>query len=268
MTKNSLKKPKVVILCGGLGTRLREETEFKPKPMIEIGDKPILWHIMKIYSYFGFNEFILCLGYKGDVIKEYFYNYKILNNDFTIVLGDKESIQIHHNKKNTEDWEVTLVDTGKKTLKGARIKKIEKFINEDLFMVTYGDGVGNVNINKLLSFHKKHRKLATLTGVNPFLLRFGELKTKRNKVVSFKEKPNDNKKLINGGFFVFNKKIFKYLTEDDDCDLEFGPLEKLVKKHQMMVYKHKGFWACMDTLRDMYYLNELWNKNKADWKIW
>lgn len=265
--KNNNSNIKVVILCGGLGTRLREETEFRPKPMIEIGGKPILWHIMKIYSHYGFRDFILCLGYKGEMIKEYFYNYKVLSNDFTIKLGGQNTVKIHDNQKS-ENWRVTLVDTGNRAAKGARLKRIEKFIDSKLFMVTYGDGVADINIKTLVHFHKSHGKLATLTGVNPVLLRFGELKIRDNTVISFKEKPKDSPRLINGGFFVFNKKIFNYLSPDDDCDLEVGVLEKLVEERQLMVYKNKGFWSCMDTVRDMDYLNELWYKDKAEWKVW
>lgn len=257
---------KVVILCGGLGTRLREETEFRPKPMVEIGSKPILWHIMKIYAHYGFKEFILCLGYKGEMIKEYFYNYEVLNNDFTIELGDKKNIEIcdNHTEKG---WRVTLVDTGNKALKGARLKRIERYIDNDHFMVTYGDGIADIDIDALLKFHRSHGKLATVTGINP-TSRFGELKTKGDQVESFSEKPETSSGLINGGFFVFNKGIFNYLSADDDCDFEIGPLEKVAREGQLMVYKHTGFWACMDTLRDMEHLNNLWAGYKAAWKIW
>jgi len=257
---------KVVILCGGLGTRLREETEFKPKPMVNIGNRPILWHIMKIYSYYGFNEFILCMGYKGDMIKEYFYNYEVLNSDFTVELGAHKNIQIH-SKHNENDWKITLADTGEKALKGARLKRIEKYIDGELFMMTYGDGVANIDINALLGFHIKHGKIATITGINP-ASRFGELKIRKDKVESLVEKPEENNSLVNGGFFVFNKNIFKYLCEDDNCDLEIGALEKLAKDDQLMVYRHHGFWVCMDTIRDTEYLNKLWDENKAAWKIW
>ncbi len=257
---------KVVILCGGLGTRLKEETEYRPKPMVKIGNKPILWHIMKIYSSHGFNDFILCLGYKGEMIKEYFYNYEILNNDFTVELGQHKNIEIHdtHNEKG---WRITLVDTGERALKGARLKKIEEYIDSDIFMVTYGDGVADIDINELLDFHRAHGKLATLTGINP-ASRFGELKVNGNSVEAFNEKPETSSGLINGGFFVFNKGIFDYLSVDDGCDFEIGPLEQIAREGQLMVYKHKKSWACMDTLRDMDYLNKLWNENKAFWKIW
>ena len=257
---------KVVILCGGLGTRLREETEFRPKPMVEIGGKPILWHTMKIYTHYGYKDFILCLGYKGEIIKEYFYNYELINNDFTIELGDDRDIEIHsdHGEKG---WRITLADTGDKALKGARLKRVEKYIDGDQFMMTYGDGVANIDIHSLLVFHRTHGKLATVTGISP-ASRFGELKIKGNQVESFSEKPRTSSGLINGGFFVFEKGIFDYLSANDNCDLEIGPLEEIARKGQLMVYKHRGFWACMDTLRDMDYLNKLWSENKAFWKVW
>ena len=257
---------KVVILCGGLGTRLREETEFRPKPMVEIGGKPIIWHVMKIYAHYGFKDFILCLGYKGEMIKEYFYNYEFLNNDFTIELGDNKDIEIHSSNKE-KGWRITLVDTGDKAPKGARVKRVQRYITSDQFLVTYGDGVADIDIDTLLAFHHRHGKLATVTGINP-ASRFGELKINGNKVESFSEKPRTSSGLINGGFFVFNKAIFDYLSEDDSCDLEVGALEEIAWQDQLMVYKHPGFWACMDTLRDMDYLNELWHEGKAKWKIW
>ena len=253
---------KVVILCGGMGTRLREETEYRPKPMIEIGGKPILWHIMKNYSHYGFKDFVLCLGYKGEMIKEYFYNYEILNNDFTIELG-KHKVQLH-NSHDEFGWKITLIDTGEKALKGARLKRIEKYIDSDTFMVTYGDGVANINIPDLLKFHNNHGKIATLTGVKP-PSRFGTLSIKGNSVKSFIEKPQAIEGLINGGFFVFNKTLFNYLTDDDLCDLEIGTLDKLAEEKELMVYKHLGEWMCMDTVRDMDYLNKLWSSGKAFW---
>lgn len=257
---------KAVILCGGMGTRLKEETEYKPKPMVEIGGKPILWHIMKIYSHYGIKDFVLSLGYKGEMIKEYFYHYEILNNDFTIVLGNKEHIEIHSNNAE-KDWCITLADTGDKALKGARLKRVQQYVDDDTFMLTYGDGVADVDINALLAFHNKHGKLATVTGISP-ASRFGELKIKGNQVESFSEKPRDGDGLINGGFFVFNKGIFDYLSADENCDLEIGPLEKIAGEGQLMVYKHRGTWACMDTIRDMEYLNKLWVEGKAEWKVW
>ena len=257
---------KVVILAGGFGTRLAEETEYKPKPMIEIGRKPILWHIMKIYAHHGFKDFILCLGYKGEMIKSYFYNYEILINDFTIELGSYKRIEIHSNHKE-KGWRVTLVDTGERALKGSRIKRIEKYVEGDLFMLTYGDGVANINLHELLAFHRSHGRIGTVTGVRP-PSRFGELVVKENRVFSFTEKPQVSEGLINGGFFVFNRKIFDYLSEDDNCDFEVGPLEQLAKDGELMVYELKGDWACMDTYRDMEYLNKLWESGKAFWKFW
>ncbi len=259
-------QPKVVILCGGLGTRLKEETEFKPKPMVTIGNKPILWHVMKIYSHYGFHDFILCLGYKGEVIKEYFFNYDILNSDFTVKLTPKKTIAVHDMPEES-DWSITLADTGINALKGARLKRIEKYIKEDTFMVTYGDGVGNIDIKKLFDFHKSHGKIATVTGVRPPSL-FGELQVKDNKAIIFAEKPQTSTGLISGGFFVFNRKFFEYLTNDDNCDFEKGPLEKIASKGELMVYTHDGAWACMDTYRDVEYLNKLWQTNEAFWKVW
>ncbi len=256
----------VVILCGGLGTRLREESEFRPKPMVNIGNRPILWHIMKIYACNGFTNFILALGYKGETIKNYFCHYELMNNDVTIELGKPENLLIHHGHDEA-GWKITLADTGEKTMKGARLKKIERFIMGDTFMVTYGDGVANIDLNALVRFHRRHGKLATVTGINP-TARFGELKISGDRVDSFSEKPQNGGGLINGGFFVFNRELFNFLSADDHCDLEYGPLEELARQGQLMVYTHKGFWACMDTLRDVEYLNNLWASNIADWKIW
>lgn len=257
---------KVIILCGGMGTRLKEETEFKPKPMVRIGQKPILWHIMKIYSHFGYTDFILCLGYRGDMIKEYFYHYEIMNNDFTLTLGQKNNLEIHH-KHEEEGWRVTLCDTGDKAQKGARLKRVERYVDDPVFMVTYGDGVANIDVNALLDFHLAHGKLATVTGVRP-LARFGELTVKGQQVKAFMEKPQSTDGLISGGFFVFGRKIFDYLEDRDDCDLEYGALEHLAVEGELMVYKHPAFWACMDNIRDMEYLNRLWESGQAEWKIW
>jgi len=257
----------VIILCGGLGTRLREETEFKPKPMVNIGNRPILWHIMKIYAHCGFKKFILCLGYKGEMIKDYFYHYEIMNNDITIKLGSHNNYQVHstHDENN---WEVTLCNTGDHTLKGARLKKVEKHIDADELMVTYGDGVADINIDDLLRFHKSHGKIATITGVRPKFLRFGELDVQKDQVVRFDEKPKYSGNYINGGFFVFNRRIFDYLEDKDNCDLETEALNQISKQGQLMVYKHNKFWSCMDTIREVEYLNNLWNNNQAAWKMW
>jgi glucose-1-phosphate cytidylyltransferase len=258
----------IVILCGGLGTRLREETEYRPKPMVNIGSRPILWHIMKLYSIFGYNNFVLALGYKGEMIKDYFSHYEIINNDVTIELGKPDSMRIHSNHDEV-GWKVTLAETGKNSLKGSRIKQIEKYVKGDTFMLTYGDGVSNIDINKLLKFHESHGKMITLSGIN-IGSKFGELKVQENQVLSFQEKPDQvsEDSWINGGFFVCNKKFFDFLSLDEDCDFEFGALEEIAGQGELMVYKHTGFWACMDTLRDMEYLNKLWKEGKAKWKVW
>ncbi len=257
---------KIVILCGGMGTRLREETEFRPKPMVKIGTKPILWHIMKHYAHHGFNKFVLCLGYKGEAVKEYFYHYMLHNNDVTIKLGKNRQITLHENSE-VEDWEITLVDTGDHTLKGARIHKVREYLNEDYFMVTYGDGLCNINIKQLVEFHKKHGKIATVTGVSP-RSSYGQVKESKGKVIRFIEKPKIEEGMINGGFFVFRKDFFDYLNPNDDCDFEIGPLEQLTAKGELMVYHHKGDWACMDTYRDTVFLNRLWESGQAFWKEW
>lgn len=256
----------VVILCGGLGTRLREETEFRPKPMVNIGDRPILWHIMKIYAAYGYKEFVLALGYKGEVIKNYFYHYELMNNDVAIELGKPENIRIHQMHEE-RGWKITLANTGEKALKGSRLKKVQKYITGDTFMLTYGDGVADIDIDALLEFHQNHGKMVTLTGISP-TSRFGELKIKGERVESFSEKPENGSGYINAGFFVLNRAVFDYLSEEDSCDLEIGALEKIARQGELMVYKHKGFWACMDTLRDMEYLNKLWAEANAGWKVW
>ena len=257
---------KVVILCGGMGTRLKEETEFRPKPMVAIGRRPILWHIMKVYAHYGFTDFILCLGYNGEMIKEYFYSYELLNNDFTIELGDQRLVEIH-SKQAEEGWRITLADTGEHALKGARLKRVEKYIIGEQFLATYGDGITNVDIRALLRFHNSHGKLATVTGVNQ-ASRFGELRINGHRVEAFREKPIADSGYINGGFFVFNRGVFDYLSASEDCDLEVGPLEKMAADGELMVYKHAGFWACMDTIRDRDYLNKLWDEKRAEWKVW
>lgn len=256
---------KVVILCGGFGTRLKEETELRPKPMIEIGGMPILWHIMKIYAHYGFKEFILCLGYMGAAIKEYFYNYEILSNDFTIELGTKD-MEIYHNHSE-KGWKITLVDTGLNVMTGARVKRIERFIDDDTFMLTYGDGVTDLDINELLRYHKNHGKVGTVTGVFP-PSRYGELIIHKDQVISFNEKQKRQNNSINGGYFVFNKKFFDYLKDDDGCILEREPLEKLALNGELKVFSHEGFWQCMDTARDYKYLEELWKKESPPWKVW
>ncbi|PIN78414.1 glucose-1-phosphate cytidylyltransferase [Candidatus Woesearchaeota archaeon CG10_big_fil_rev_8_21_14_0_10_34_8] len=256
---------KVVILCGGMGTRLREETEYKPKPLVEIGGRPIVWHIMKHYSHYGFNDFILCLGYKGDLVKQYFLNYKTEINNFTISLKTG-NITIHNNNNNNEDWNVTCIDTGAESLTGKRIKLIEPYLGEDEhFMVTYCDGVSDVDVNALLAFHKQHGKVGTLTGIKP-LSKYGALRITddaTNTITTFIEKPQLNDR-INGGFIVFNKDIFKYL---DDQMFEKSTLPSLSSKGQLSMFLHDGFWHCMDTYRDYLHLNKLWKEQKP-WKVW
>jgi glucose-1-phosphate cytidylyltransferase len=255
---------KVVILAGGFGTRLSEETDIKPKPMIEIGERPILWHIIKVYSYYGFNDFIICLGYKGYIIKEYFSNYFLHQSDVTIDV-EKNSMEIHQSK--TEPWKVTLVDTGLNTMTGGRIKRVQKYINDGTFMLTYGDGVGNINIRELLEFHKKHNKFVTITAVQPSG-RFGALNLdKQDKVLAFQEKPKGDNAWINGGFFVLDPQIFNYI-EGDETWWEREPMERLAKEGQMSAFLHRGFWHPMDTLRDKNHLEQLWQSGQAPWKIW
>jgi len=256
---------KVVILCGGLGTRLREETEFRPKPMVEIGGRPILWHIMKIYAHSGFREFVLCLGYRGNMIKEYFLNYEAMNNDFTICLGTES--RIRYNGLHTEQgFEVTLADTGLNTMTGGRVKKIADYLHEDLFMLTYGDGVGDIDIPRLLEFHKSHGKLATVTTVTPSS-RFGMIDSNSiGRVMHFEEKPKTSAR-ASAGFFILNRRVLDYIT-GDDCIFEREPLERLANEGQLMAYQHEGFFYAMDTYREYEYLNQLWNSDKAPWKVW
>lgn len=257
-------KIKVVILCGGAGTRLREQTEFIPKPLVRIGERPILWHIMKTFAHYGFKDFILCLGYKGDMIKQYFYEYKMLNCDFTINLGTGDIVIADPLQ---EDWNITLAQTGENAMTGARVKRIDKYIDEELFMLTYGDGVGNVNIAELLEYHKSHGKIGTVTGVHPSS-RFGELIVESERVVDFLEKPQLSRALVNGGFFVFHRRFFDYLDDDDGCILEKRPLETLASDGELGVYRHTGFWGCMDTQRDFEFLNNLWKQEAPPWKVW
>lgn len=258
-------KPKVVILAGGAGMRLREETEYKPKPMVQIGPYPILWHIMKIYMKSGFNQFIICLGYKGEMIKEYFLNYEALNNDFTLEYGQPSRISVHR-MDGQENFKITLVDTGANTMTGGRLKQIERYIDGENFMMTYGDGVTNMDISRLYDHHLSQGKLATVTGVHPES-RFGELVIDKGLVTDFSEKPQITDGTINGGFFVLDKKVFNYIG-DKDCFFEQEPMKKLTKEKQLAVYKHDGFWWCMDTMRDVKYLNDLWDKEQAPWKNW
>jgi glucose-1-phosphate cytidylyltransferase len=256
----------VVILCGGFGTRLREETVFRPKPMVQIGERPILWHIMKCFASFGHHEYVLSLGYKGDQIKQYFANYELMNNDVTLELGNPERMTIHR-AHGEAGWKVTLADTGVETLKGARLKKVARHIKGATFFVTYGDGLSDVDLDALLRFHREHGKLATVTGINP-TSRFGEMRVDGAQVRSFAEKPQVANSVVNGGFFVFERGVLDYLTEADDCDLEVGTLDQIARDGQLMVFSHAGNWACMDTDRDRTYLNKLWSTGSAFWKRW
>ena len=255
---------KVVILAGGYGTRITEESHLKPKPMINIGENPILWHIMKEYSHYGFNEFIICLGYKGEVIKEYFSNYFLRSSDVTFDF-EKNEMEIHHTK--AEPWKVTLVDTGLNTMTGGRVKRIKDYVGNETFMLTYGDGVSDINIKKLLSFHKKQGKIATITTVN-IPQRFGILEINENsEVTAFREKNNEDGRTVNGGYMVLEPEVFDYIKGDETV-FEREPLEKLAEDRQLCAYNHEGYWQCMDTLREKNQLENLWNENKAPWKVW
>lgn len=256
---------KVVILAGGMGTRLSEETDLKPKPMAEIGTKPMLWHIMKIYSHYGFNDFVLCLGYKGYMIKEYFANYFLHQADVTIDMKNNR-MQVHH--KKAEPWKVTMVDTGLNTMTGGRIKRVQDYVGNKPFMLTYGDGVADVDLKKLITYHKKHGKLATMTAIQP-LGRFGAVDIAADgKVRAFQEKPQGDGAWINGGFFVLEPKVFNYIKDGDPTIWERAPLEGLAADGQLAAYTHQGFWKCMDTLRDKTELENLWQGGKAPWKVW
>ena len=256
---------KVVLLAGGLGTRLSEETELKPKPMVEIGGKPILWHIMKIYSYYGFNDFVVLTGYKSHVIKEYFINYYNRYSDVTVDMATN-TVEVH--KTRNEPWKVTMLYTGQDTMTGGRSKRAEPYVGNEPFMLTYGDGVSDVDINELLNAHENSGKLATLTAVRPSG-RFGALDINSdNAIGAFKEKPEGEKSWINGGFFVCEPEVFDYIKDGDKTIFERAPLETLAKENQLNAYKHKGFWQPMDTLRDKKELTELWQSNKAPWAKW
>jgi glucose-1-phosphate cytidylyltransferase len=255
---------KVIILAGGFGSRLGSITDVIPKPMIEIGGKPILWHIMKIYSYYGYKDFVICLGYKGNVIKDYFYNFAEHNCDFTV---DLKNDKVKYHNHCAEDWNVTLAETGLHTLKGGRIKRIAQYLDDDINMLTYGDGVANINIENLVDFHKAHNKMVTVTGVRPPSM-FGEILQEKGRVLSFEEKPQTSKGYINGGFMIFNKEMLNHLSEEKNCDFEFNTLEKLAAQGEVMTYLHKDAWECADTVRDVDHLNKLWNKGEAFWNVW
>ena len=257
---------KVVIFAGGLGTRISEETEARPKPMVEIGGKPILWHIMKIYEHQGFDEFIICLGYKGYMIKEYFMNYYLHNSDVTIEVN-KNKVDVHYT--HTESFKVTLIDTGLHTKTAGRLKRVQKYIGNEDFMLTYGDGVSNIDLSALLTFHQTHNKAVTVTAIQPEA-RFGGMElNEQNEVINFREKPKGDGKWINGGFFVLRTSVFKYLENPmDEVMWEDEPLESLARDGQLVAYKHHGFWKCMDALRDKIQLENIWQTGKAEWKIW
>lgn len=257
---------KVVILAGGLGTRISEESHLKPKPMIEIGEKPILWHIMKIYSHYGFNDFIICLGYKGHVVKEFFHDYYLYMSDITIDFQKHNEMTVHNN--TAEPWRVTLVDTGMQSQTGGRIKRVTQFLENKPFLMTYGDGVSDVNITKLVEYHKQHGRLATMTTVK-VSNRFGVIQLDKNTniISDFLEKPKDDGAIINAGFMVLEPKVLDYI-EGDLTVFENEPIRNLAKENQIVAYRHEGFWQCMDTQRDMFYLNTMWSQNDAPWKVW
>lgn len=256
---------KVVILAGGFGTRISEESHLRPKPMIEICGQPILWHIMKIYSHYGYNDFIICAGYRQQIIKEYFADYYLHRSDVTFDFRDGGRVTVHSNV--SEPWRVTVVDTGLETLTGGRIKRIRDYVGGETFMLTYGDGVADIDLPRLEAFHRSHGRTATITAINPGQ-RFGVLETDADGVVSaFREKRDDDGTIINGGFMVFEPRIFDYI-EGDATALENEPLERLARERQLMAYRHDGFWQCMDTQRDKHKLEELWNGGRAPWKIW
>lgn len=256
----------VAILCGGLGTRLREETEHKPKPMVEIGHRPILWHIMRYYGSYNYNRFVLCTGYKQNVIKQYFLNYQNHSHDIEVNLSDN-SIEVLEQKEEELPWSIRIQDTGVYTLTASRLKQAMRYIDGDIFLATYGDGVSDIDLNALVAHHKKSGKLATLTAVRPSS-RFGELGIDGDLVTAFHEKPNTGSHWVNGGFFVFSKEIFEALPVDDDITLEEGVLHQLSNRGELSVYRHEGFWQCMDTRREMYLLEDLWRSGNAPWKNW
>ncbi len=257
---------KTIILCGGQGTRLREETEYRPKPLVDVGGRPILWHIMKLYAHYSHRDFVLCLGYRGNMIKDYFLNYEAMNSDFTISLGRQSKID-YHDEHREQEFKVTLADTGLDAMTGARIKRVARYLDDDIFMVTYGDGVSNVDIGALVAFHKSHGRLATVTTVQPHS-RFGVLDVDtQGQVTSFTEKPRMSG-WASAGFFVFNRKVLDYISDDPACILEREPIENLCREGQLMAYQHNGFFYAMDTYREYLYLNDLWNAGKAPWKIW
>jgi glucose-1-phosphate cytidylyltransferase len=260
---------KVVILCGGMGTRLREETEFRPKPMVEVGGRPILWHIMKMYGSFGHREFVICLGYRANIIKHYFLHYDAMSSDFSIALGQRKQVEIHagDGQNTRDDAVVTLVDTGLHTMTGGRVKRVQPFIHGDTFMLTYGDGLADVRMDALLAFHHSHGKLATVTTGRP-RSRYGMFGlADSGEVTTFAEKPTIEG-WANAGFFVFNRKVLDYLSADESCVLESDPMERLAADGQLVAYRHEGFFFAMDTYREFQDLNRMWESGNAPWKLW
>ncbi len=256
----------VVILCGGQGTRLREHTEHMPKPMVPIGNRPIVWHIMKTYAHYGYDNFVLCLGYKGERIKEYFLNYDMLNHDFCVQLGSNEPAGVRR-RNGGEKWKVTLVDTGDVAMTGARLKRVAPYLEGDRFMLTYGDGVADLDVSALMRFHLEQGRMGTVTGVHP-PSRFGELAIDGRRVASFSEKPQVTESYINGGYFVFERAFLDRLDDDDACVLERAPLERLAAEGDLSAFLHDGFWQCMDTHRDWLYLDQVWKRGDAPWRVW
>lgn len=258
----------VAILCGGKGTRLREETEYRPKPMIMVGDRPMIWHIMKIYAHYGFTDFMLCLGYKGEMIRDYFFNYDWNHSDVLLELGSKRITKLE-NTHGEENWRVWMIDTGAETMTGGRLKRLTPYLassNSDIFLATYGDGVCDVDIDKLLEFHRSHGKLATMTAVRP-ASRFGEVSIEGNMVSSFQEKPQTDAGWINGGFFVLDRRVLNYI-EGDETLFEVEPLKRLLEEGELAVYQHTGFWQCMDTYRELELLTNLYETGEAKWRKW
>jgi len=256
---------KTIILAGGVGSRLAEETEIRPKPMVEIGHRPILWHILKIYAHYGFNDFLIALGYKGEHIKRYMADYASLSTNLTVDLG-KGTVEAHEQNGDVEDWRVALIDTGRHTETGGRMLKLAQYLEEDTFMMTFGDGVSDVDIHDLVSFHRSHGKLATLTAVRP-PARFGHVDLDGDQVADFSEKPQAGEGWINGGFFVLEPSVLDYI-EGEETHFQQEPLERLAEEGQLMAYKHTAFWQCMDTLRDRILLQQLWDSDEAPWKVW
>ncbi len=260
---------KTFILCGGLGTRLREHTETRPKPMVEVGGRPILWHIMKTYAHYGITDFVLCLGYKGDMIKEYFVNYESRNCDFTVTLGPGGAVEVHGSRHDEDGWRVTLCDTGEDAMTGARIKRAARYLADDeqTFCVTYGDGLVDLDLRKVMDFHTSHPGIATMTAVRP-PSRFGELRHDDGRVIAFSEKPQVSAGLINGGYLVLDRAFLEYLSPDSECVLEQDGLERCAADGLLFVHEHHGYWQCMDTYRDWLSFEQQWNSGRAPWKVW